>query len=272
MLTVNDFHGRVEANFGNGEAGAAVLAGAVKQLRAANPNTLFVSSGDNIGASTFTSFISDDNPTIDALKAAGLDLGAVGNHEFDQGFADLTDRVTPRFGGSQFSLGANVYQKGTQTPALAPYVIEEVGGVKVAFIGVVTADTAAMVTPTGIADIEFGDMLEAANRVAAEVESLADVTVLLAHDGHPAPTCEAITGGLIDLVDGSGSDAVANFPADAAVAAIVCSHPQDPLSGRVWSHHSPDATLSVHSRATSADSPASHTHPIRPERDAPAIG
>ena len=81
------------------EAGAAVLGGAVTALKDKNPNTLFA-AGDNIGASTFTSFSQQDNPTIDALAQAGLDVAAVGNHEFDAGFADLTDRVIPRYGAA----------------------------------------------------------------------------------------------------------------------------------------------------------------------------
>jgi 5'-nucleotidase len=195
VLTINDFHGRIEQNLGNGEAGAAVLAGAVDAFEAENPNTLFVSAGDNIGASTFTSFIQQDEPTIDALVAAGLDLSAVGNHEFDAGFADLTDRVLPRFGDTTFGLGANVYQRGTDTPALPEYAIEEVDGVRIGFIGTVTQQTATMVSPTGIADIEFGDQLEAANRVAAELEGqdLADVIVLLTHEGSETGDCAAVT-------------------------------------------------------------------------------
>ncbi|WP_396640992.1 choice-of-anchor I family protein [Microbacterium sp.] len=208
VLTINDFHGRLEANFGNGEAGAAVLAGAVDSFETANPNTLFVSAGDNIGASTFTSFIQQDNQTIDALVAAGLDVSAVGNHEFDAGFDDLTDRVLPRFGGGQFGLGANVYLKGTETPALQEYVVEDIDGVRVAFIGTVTPDTAGMVTPTGIADIEFGDQLEAANRVAADITEAeaADVIVLLTHDGAPTEDCTTIASGDSDyaaLVNGA---------------------------------------------------------------------
>lgn len=194
VLTINDFHGRIEANYGNGEAGAAVLAGAVKAFEAQNPNTLFVSAGDNIGASTFTSFIQEDEPTIDALVAAGLDLGAVGNHEFDRGFDDLTGRVLPRYGDDLFGLGANVYLKGTDTPALAEYAVREVDGVRIAFIGTVTEQTASMVTPTGIADIEFGDQLEAANRVAGELTAAdaADVIVLLTHEGSASSDCAAV--------------------------------------------------------------------------------
>src|SRR6478735_533108 len=65
ILATNDFHGRILDNTSNGEAGAAVLAGAVKQLRAGNPNTVFAAAGDLIGASTFESFIQKDKPTID---------------------------------------------------------------------------------------------------------------------------------------------------------------------------------------------------------------
>ena len=211
VLTINDFHGRIEQNLGNGEAGAAVIAGAIDAFEAENPNTLFVSSGDNIGASTFTSFIQQDDPTIDALVAAGLDLGAVGNHEFDRGFADLTDRVLPRYGDDVFGLGANVYEAGTTTPALPEYTVREVDGVRVAFIGTVTPDTATMVSPTGVADIEFGDQLEAANRVAAELTSAdaADVIILLTHDGAPTSDCATLAQGDSDyaaLVNGASAE------------------------------------------------------------------
>lgn len=211
VLTINDFHGRIEQNLANGEAGAAVLAGAVDAFEAQNPNTLFVSAGDNVGASTFTSFVQQDTPTIQALKAAGLDVGAVGNHEFDAGFADLKDRVTPGLGGSHLSLGANVYLKGTKTPALDEYRVETVDGVRIAFIGTVTEQTAAMVTPTGIAGIEFGDQLEAVNRVAAKITDggLADVIVLLTHEGPATGSCDAVAGDTTvfgDLIRGASAD------------------------------------------------------------------
>ena len=83
----------IERNPTGAEAGAAVLAGAVKQLRAANPDTVFAAAGDLIGASTFESFIQKDKPTIDALNEAGLEVSSVGNHEFDQGYNDLVNRV-----------------------------------------------------------------------------------------------------------------------------------------------------------------------------------
>lgn len=234
ILTINDFHGRLEAG-DQGVAGAAVVAGAVNAHREANPNTLFVSAGDNIGASTFTSLIQQDDPTIDTLLAARLDVSAVGNHEFDRGFADLRDRVIPRFGGNTdptavtqeqrelgaaYGLGANVYERATGEPALREYAIEDVDGVRVAFIGTVTEDTAVMVDPAGIADIEFGDQAEAADRVAGEIVDgdLADVIVLLTHSGAAeSDDCAAL------LADQSGFGALA-VGVSRDIDAIVSAH------------------------------------------------
>ncbi|WAC69914.1 choice-of-anchor I family protein [Microbacterium sp. SL75] len=222
ILTINDFHGRLLQETG-GVAGAAVLAGAVEKYRQQNPNTLFVSAGDNIGASAFESFIDQDTPTIKALKAATLDVSAVGNHEFDRGFADLTERVIPTYGGntgasSDFALGANVYKKGTNTPALKPYTIKQVGSTKVAFVGTVTPQTAGMADPSKITDIEFGDETEAVNREAKNARAAgADIVIVLVHDGSESTDCTTIA------TESSDFGAVVRG-ASADVNAIVSAH------------------------------------------------
>ncbi len=185
LVTVNDFHGRIEQSAPSG--GIAALSSAVKQIRAANPNTVFAAAGDMIGASTFTSFIQQDVPTIEALNAAGLDVSAVGNHEFDQGFTDLTDRVMPL--ALWDYLGANVYEKGTTIPALPEYYTETFDGVTIGFVGAVTDELPSLVSPDGIKDIEVGPPVEAANRVANQLSDgkkangEADIVVLLVHEG-----------------------------------------------------------------------------------------
>ena len=92
-----------------------------------HPNTVFAAAGDLIGASTFESFIDHDKPTIDALNEAGLEVSAVGNHEFDQGYDDLVNRVmkpesasNPDGGAEWKYLGANVKMKANSSPALDP--------------------------------------------------------------------------------------------------------------------------------------------------------
>ncbi|MCD2441516.1 bifunctional metallophosphatase/5'-nucleotidase [Agromyces sp. SYSU K20354] len=185
LVTVNDFHGRIEQAGTAG--GIARLGSAVDSFRAANPNTVFAAAGDLIGASTFTSFIQQDVPTIETLNAAGLDVSSVGNHEFDKGFADLTDRVMPLADWEY--LGANIYHKDTTDPALPEYWLQKFQGVTIGFVGAVTDELPSLVSPTGIEDISVGSPVEAANRVADQLSDgkkgngEADIVIMLVHEG-----------------------------------------------------------------------------------------
>ncbi|WP_428830365.1 ExeM/NucH family extracellular endonuclease [Cellulomonas endometrii] len=197
LLNINDFHGRIDAN-------TVAFAGTVEQQRAqaeaAGGGALFLSAGDNIGASLFASAVADDQPTIDVLNALDLGASAVGNHEFDRGFADLVDRVIAGGTNAEFPyLGANVYAKGTQDPALDEYALIDVDGVQVGVVGAVTQETPSLVSPGGIADLDFGDPVDAVNRVAAqlsdgdEANGEADVVVAEYHEGAGAGTPDGAT-------------------------------------------------------------------------------
>jgi 5'-nucleotidase len=220
LLAINDFHGRIDAN-------TVKFAGTIEQLRAANPDgTAFVSAGDNIGASLFASALQQDQPTIDVLNALDLAASAVGNHEFDQGFADLTGRVSDEADWAY--LGANVYDKGTTNPALPEYQVVEIDGLDVGFVGVVTEETPTLVTPSGIADLDFGDPVEALNRVTAQLQDgdpangEADVVVGLVHEGASAGTPDGAT--LEEEVAAGGAFADIVNETDARVAAIFTGH------------------------------------------------
>ena len=193
LVTVNDFHGRIEAGPPNSPSGGiAALATAVNQIRATNPNTVFAAAGDMIGASTFTSFIQDDVPTIETLNEAGLDVSAAGNHEFDQGWADLRDRVLPLADWEYIS--ANVWDEEKNDYALAPYWTETFDGVTIGFIGAVTEELPALVSPAGIATLDVRPVVDSVNAVADQLSDgvaandEADVLVLLVHEGATQPT------------------------------------------------------------------------------------
>ena len=179
LLGTNDFHGHFTKDF------ACTVASAEQEF----PGSAFISAGDNVGGSPFESASQDDNPSIDYLNALKLQVSSVGNHEFDKGLDDLTGHVQSR---AQWTyLGANVYEKGTTTPALPEYKVLDVNGVKVAVVGAVTTDTKNMVGADGIASIDFGDPVAAVNRVAAKLKDgdpsngEADVVVAEYHEGAP---------------------------------------------------------------------------------------
>jgi 5'-nucleotidase len=228
LLSINDFHGRLEAPSA-GVGGAAQLVGLVNQLRAANPNTSWVSAGDNIGASTFISAIDSDNPTIDALNAGGLAVSAVGNHEFDKGLADLLGRVEDR---AQFPyLAANVYKDGKRV--LPGYSVQTVGGVKVGYIGVVTEQTGSLVSPDGIQGVEFHDPVAEADTLANQLSDgdasngEADVVVLLAHEGAATENITSAAALQADPVFGPFTRVNAN------IDAIISGHTHQPYAFQV---------------------------------------
>ena len=189
ISNITDFHGRFEYDEDSKKPeksipGAERLKCAIdKEAEPFGENHIFTSSGDNIGASPFAAMLLDDAPTIDVLNKMGLKVSAVGNHEFDKGAADLSDRVIP---DAEFPyLAANAETvKGTK-----PYHVEEVDGVKVAFIGTVTADMPNLVSPDGIKGITWNDPVATTNTLAKQIkdDKEADVVVALVHAGGIAP-------------------------------------------------------------------------------------
>jgi 5'-nucleotidase len=234
LLALNDFHGqlappaaplllrrdeagkpvRVDAG------GVAFLAEHIARLRAENPrNTLVVSAGDLVGASPLVSALFHDEPTIEAMNALGLDLAAVGNHEFDEGRAELLrlqkggchpkdgcQDGTP-FPGARFSfLAANVVDTATGESLFPPYAIRTFEGVKVAFIGMTLEGTPSIVTPSGVAGLRFLDEVETANRLVPRLQAqgVQAIVVLLHEGGEQAPGgpydgCEQLSGPIVEI-------------------------------------------------------------------------
>ncbi|PYY32330.1 bifunctional UDP-sugar hydrolase/5'-nucleotidase [Curtobacterium sp. MCBD17_030] len=239
IVDVNDFHGRIESEGTTADkaAGAAKLAAVVQAQREANPNTIFTSAGDNVGASTFTSFVQDDDPTIDVLNQMHLDVSAIGNHELDKGQDDLTGRIEDRATWPYIS--ANIVKAGTTDPAFTPWSIVEKGGVQVGFIGATTeALIPGLVSPGGVKGLAMAPIVSSVNRYATELtdgdatNGEADVLVLLVHEG-------ATTSALSDAT-GSGAFGQITGKVSSKVAAIVSAH-----THAVYDHEiaGPDGTV-----------------------------
>lgn len=227
ILAINDLHGYIvstEELGGRPVGGAAYLSSYFVQREMQANVTLRVHAGDAVGASPPLSGLLQDEPTIEVLSMLGFDVGVPGNHEFDEGLAELYrlqygghHDVTGYFHGSSFPLvAANVIRKDTGEPIFPPFVIKAVLGVPVAFIGVVTAEAPSVITQARVSDLEFGDPVEAVNRWVREIRSLGiEAIVVLAHEGG---TVDEDSG----LVEGPIVDIA--FGVDDAVDAIVSGH------------------------------------------------
>ena len=236
ILALNDFHGNLEpprqtvpVKQADGSevrvpvGGVAYLAGALNQLRQGHPFTITVAAGDLIGATPLMSSYFLDEPTVLAANMFGLELNAVGNHEFDRGSAELlrmqnggcakhTMRepcaVDRDFGGARFQyLAANVLMGDGSTlfPATA---IRTFGPVKIGFIGMTLKETGVLVTPSGVAGLSFADEAATANALVPQLKAQgADTVVLLIHQGGftegnwDDPACPGLRGDILPILE-----------------------------------------------------------------------
>ncbi len=230
LLGINDLHGQLDTTsiVSDKPVGTApILATYLKQAKAKYPNSLLFHNGDSVGASAPISSLERDEPTLEWLNMMGFDVGSLGNHEFDQGIAALKAQLKggldPKEGkvthkGVKFDyVNANVIETATGKPLIKPYVIKEVGGVKIGFIGLVTKATPSKVAPSGLTGVKFlsaDEEVAAVNQYAKELQDQGvETIVVLAHD--PASTKEgATTGEAADLAKALP----ANSPVDVIVA------------------------------------------------------
>jgi 5'-nucleotidase len=233
IIAINDLHGYLRpppggiriTDPGGGNQKIAVSAGGVetmatvvRQLRKPASNSIFVAAGDLIGASPFLSAMFHDEPTIESVSMMGLALSAVGNHEFDEGEAELLRmqnggchpvdgcRGPHPFGGATFHyLAASTIVKSTGKTLFPPYEIREFEGIPVAFIGLTLKGTESIVSPTGIADLEFKDEADTVNALIPELKAkgVEAIVVLLHQGGYPSGDyneCPGISGPIVDIV------------------------------------------------------------------------
>ncbi|MFB6461859.1 bifunctional metallophosphatase/5'-nucleotidase [Bradyrhizobium tunisiense] len=233
ILAINDFHGNLRPppggiRIGDPEdkarkvmvaaGGAEYMATLVKQLREGHKNTIFVAAGDLIGASPFLSAMFHDEPSIESLSMMGLAISSVGNHEFDEGKTELLRMQNggchpvdgcqgPHpFTGAKFHyLAASTVETTTGKSVLPPFEIREFDGIPVGFIGLTLKETAGIVSPAGIAGLEFRDEAETVNALVPQLKArgVESIVVLIHQGGEPAGDyneCPEITGPIVDIV------------------------------------------------------------------------
>jgi 5'-nucleotidase len=226
ILAINDFHGHIATTSGafGGVGRADFLAANIRAAEAeAAGNSITVSAGDLIGASPLISALFHDEPTIEAMNLIGLDINGVGNHEFDEGAAELLrmqyggshpvdgDLDGDPFLGADFEfLAANVVVDATGETIFPAYTVKNYQGVKVAFIGMTLEGTPSIVTPSGVAGLTFMDEVETVNALVPQLQqNNIEAIVVLMHQGGFASEgggngdgCGTLSGPLYDIVTG----------------------------------------------------------------------
>lgn len=221
VLYTNDVHCGIDDSIGYAGL-AAYKADKLKETK----NVVLVDAGDAIQGD-LAGALSKGDYIVDIMNQVGYDVAVPGNHEFDFGmdqFLALTKKSNAKYISSNFT-----DTKANKT-VFDPYVIKELGGKKVAFVGISTPESITKSTPAFFQD-EKGNYIydfcndktgkklykAVQNAIDAAKAEGADYVIALGHMGiddqsKPWTSREVIanTTGLNAFIDGHSHSTVAS--------------------------------------------------------------
>ncbi len=177
ILHSNDLHAHLLPD-DHGMGGLAYLATAVREQRALGTASLYLNAGDLVQG-TPVSTLFKGLPIYEIANRLGFDVSTLGNHEFDYGWQRIQDFVK----AAKFPIvSANVVDAHGAFLTGKPYVIETVGGIRVAVIGVVLGDLVGnFATPDKMGPWHVLPVVETVRKYAAELRNESDLIVVLGH-------------------------------------------------------------------------------------------
>jgi 5'-nucleotidase len=249
LLGLNDFHGALSlrAIGARPAGGAAVLASYLQDAadQAAGP-AFIIHAGDHVGATPPNSALLQDEPAVGVLNMLANDwcipfklqrklpdflepyaqarcnvVGTLGNHEFDEGASELMRLLTggnhpsgpfleKRWQGARFPyVSANVLDTSTGKSLLPAYSIKVASGIPIGVIGAVLKETPTIVTPSGVAGLQFVDEANAINGAVAQLKRQGVRTIIVtihqglrqaSYEGQTDPDIQGLSGPIVDIV------------------------------------------------------------------------
>lgn len=196
IVEITDFHGTLKDTSGNPVAG--VLADRLGKVKKSNQDRTLILGGGDLYQGSAVSNILKGVPVQEVMSKMGMEVTALGNHEFDWGLDTVTN-VTMK-GASYSIVCSNLYNKQTGKIVFQPYKIIEKDGIKIAVIGAITLETATSVLPNNIKDFEIRNIENEVNSIAAQIkqDKLADVTIAVIHEGDKGDNA---TGPIFDIAN-----------------------------------------------------------------------
>jgi 2',3'-cyclic-nucleotide 2'-phosphodiesterase / 3'-nucleotidase len=167
IIYTSDIHGNaMPIVYGTNEPsnlGLAKYASIVKQVRLNNKHVFVIDNGDLIqGTPLMTHYVKShvekENPMVGIMNRIGVDVGVIGNHEFNFGKKVLLNAIQE----SNYPwLSANLVNEDGEPYFGKPYIIKTLeNGLKIAIVGVTTHYIPNWETPAHIEGIRFNDALE----------------------------------------------------------------------------------------------------------------
>jgi 5'-nucleotidase/UDP-sugar diphosphatase len=191
IFHTTDLHGRILPTSTyeglDDVGGLARCATCIRQWRKETPHSLTVDAGDVVQG-TAASLRNHGLLMVDLFNRLGYDAWALGNHDFDWG----PERLGAILERSQAPvLAANIERNGAAAGSLAgawakvrPWTIREVGGFRIALVGLITPGLASWLAPEKLGGVAAVDPVATLRRAVAEVRAeRPDAVVVIGHMG-----------------------------------------------------------------------------------------
>lgn len=190
VLSTTDLHGHIfPIDYYTNQpedSGLAKIAALVKKVRAEQPNVLLLDSGDTTQGTPLEYYHNRKNnhppdPMMLVMNELGFDAMAIGNHDFNFGLeVQSKARKEARFPW----LAANVYRTNGEV-AYQPYLVRQIGPIKVGVVGLVTPAIPYWETKQNYAGLEFHEPIPEARKWVAALreKERADVVIVAMHMG-----------------------------------------------------------------------------------------
>jgi 2',3'-cyclic-nucleotide 2'-phosphodiesterase (5'-nucleotidase family) len=191
ILNASDWHGQIDP-LGPPPIGSAwSIAARWDEDRLAYP-TLTVAAGDDFGATPPLSAFFDEIPSVLTQRMMGVQIGTFGNHNFDRGIAHLQEMINlaaaptdaDHPGTPYRYVAANLSNLSANLTGVEPFAMTNVGGAKVAVVGIVNEEAPGLVTPGNFGTMMPTDGVAAANKWAAKARKAgANTVIVITHKG-----------------------------------------------------------------------------------------
>ncbi|SMB98757.1 2',3'-cyclic-nucleotide 2'-phosphodiesterase / 3'-nucleotidase [Thermanaeromonas toyohensis ToBE] len=204
LITLNDFHGRLEEDpkkAAGAPLGAARLTTALLGEKWLNPGgVLLLNAGDTYQGTPISNLVYGQSVN-EWQNLVGFNAMTIGNHEFDWGVKVLKQRIKE----ANFPvIAANIYDKTTNQPVdwIKPTAILQAAGVKVGIIGATTQETASIVMPANVEGLKFPNPASRFDELVSELKGGgAEVVIGLTHLGSEVTSTGELAGEARDVLD-----------------------------------------------------------------------
>jgi 5'-nucleotidase / UDP-sugar diphosphatase len=196
ILHTNDIHGYITASeaqwadpafppkLGGGSALATLLKQVKNECMDKGRNLLLLDAGD-IYQGTPIGDNTKGKAIVDFFNMIGYDCWTLGNHDFDDGDDNMLSLVA---NAKMPVLSANTLSiKDNKNPGnIKPYIIKDIGGLKIGIIGITTEDMVTLVPHERVPSLRFASAAPTVRKYVLELKkSGVDFIILLSHLGFP---------------------------------------------------------------------------------------